>query len=311
MPRIKDTSLNVTHRIEVRGGIRFRHLDACPCCGCTQLGHALDGGVDFETRLGNFDIRECKQCGIQITDPMPLAEDVHLLYADRSSHDFDGTTSFVDKLRRFNNIRQLKRLPSYLRDGNPTSLDYGCGSGFFTQSMRIYLPGRVIGSDFHSQAPPLISGRDDIEYVADSEIDALRDQIDLIVCRNVLEHVVDPVGFLARLRSLLKAGGLILIEVPNRCSNWTHLLGRYNFNYYLPRHIYHYSECSLVQLLTGFKLLRRWLDHSPILGKSFGNMFGRKISGFAVTGLVFLPLQIVLDAPFGRSSQLVLIAERT
>lgn len=296
--------------VETRSGIRFRNLRQCPCCGSAQLACTLDDGPDFETGLGTYSIRECMQCGIQFTIPQPLAEDVHLLYDDRTSHDFDQSASFVDRLRRFNNLRQLKRLPSRLREGTPTSLDYGCGSGFFTRSMREYLPGRVIGSDFHDSPPPLIARSEGIGYVADTDLDSLSGQIDLIVCRNVLEHTVDPKAFIARLRGLLRANGVMLIEVPNRRSSWARLLGRYNFNYYLPRHLYHYDEASLAQHLEGFRITRRWLDHSPILGKSFGSMLGKQVSGFGLAGLALLPLQVLLDAPLRRSSQLVVIAER-
>lgn len=297
--------------IEIREGIRFRDLQVCPCCGGARLEVALNDGADFETGLGQFAVRECLQCGIQFTVPQPLAEDVHLLYDDRSSHDFDDSASFVDKLRRYNNIRQLKRLPERFREAGKVSLDYGCGSGFFTRSMRQYLGGRVIGSDFHETPPPLLCAANDVEYVADSALDTLHGTLDLIVCRNVLEHVVNPTAFISRLHGLLKPGGVLLIEVPNRRSVWTGLLGRYNFNYYLPRHLYHYDESSLARQLGAFTILGRWLDHSPILGKSFASMFGRKISGFAVAGLALLPLQMLLDAPLRRSSQLVVVAERS
>ena len=100
--------------IESREGIRFRDLQVCPCCGGTRLAITLEDGQDFETGLGQFAVRECLQCGIQFTVPQPLADDVHLLYDDRSSHDFDGSASFVERLRRYNNIRQLKRLPDRL-----------------------------------------------------------------------------------------------------------------------------------------------------------------------------------------------------
>lgn len=295
---------------EIRGGIGFRHLDACPCCADTDLAHALDGGTDFETGLGNYDVRECTNCGIQFTVPQPLKEDVHLLYADRSSHDFDSSGAFVDRLRRYNNIRQLKRLPARFRDKDRISLDYGCGSGFFTKSMREYLFGRVVGSDFHEKPPPLVAATRDIEYIPDTGLETLRGELDLIVCRNVLEHTVDPVGFIARLHDLLKPGGAILVEVPNRRSIWNRLLGRYSFNYYLPRHIYHYDEPSLARHLAGFRIIGRWFDHSPILGKSFGSMLGFRVSGFGLAGLMLLPLQVMLDAPLGRSSQLVVTAER-
>lgn len=296
--------------VEVRGNIRFRNLHRCPCCGNEELESTLDDGPDFETGLGTYSVRECIACGIQFTTPQPFAEDIHLLYDDRSSHDFDQSASFVDRLRRFNNLRQLKRLPKRFLTGEITSLDYGCGSGFFTRSMREYLPGRVIGSDFHGSPPPLIGSSKGIDYIADSDLSSLAGEVDLIVCRNVLEHTADPQAFIRRLREMLRPGGAILFEVPNRRSLWTRLLGKYNFNYYLPRHLYHYDEASLARHLDGFRVGGRWLDHSPILGKSFGSMLGMQVSGFAVAGLALLPLQILVDAPLRRSSQLVVIAER-
>jgi SAM-dependent methyltransferase len=295
---------------ETRNGIRFRHLKACPACSSAKMKYILQDGMDFETALGTYAVLECGDCLLQFTVPQPLPEDVHLLYSSRSSHDFENSSSFVSYLRRYNNFRQLKRLPQHLFEGNPICLDYGCGAGFFTQSMRAYLPGRIIGSDFHAEPPPLIRASPTIEYMADSSLASLKGMLDLIVCRNVLEHTVDPPAVLARLRALLKEGGAILIEVPNRNSTWTRLLGRYNFNYYLPRHLYHYDEHSLAKQLGGFQIIGRWFDHSPILGKSFGSMVGARISGFALAGLLLLPLQVLFDAPAGRSSQLVVVALR-
>lgn len=295
---------------DVRAGIRFRNLDVCPCCGSKSLNIVFKNGADFETDLGTFSVLHCSQCEVDFTTPQPYAEDVRLLYADRSSHDFDLSMSFVSWLRRFNNTRQLKRLPMQLREGNPVSLDFGCGSGFFTQSMRAFLPGRVIGSDFHEAPPSIISANRDIEYISDAELDILFGHLDLIVCRNVLEHSINPTIFINRLHGLLKPGGLLLLEVPNRDSTWAHLLGQYNFNFYLPRHLYHFDISALERQLSGFMVISSWFDHSPILGKSLGNMFGTKVSGFSLTGLVLLPLQVCLDVLFGRSSQLVVVAQR-
>jgi len=297
--------------LEVRQGVRFNYPDSCPCCGSTDLAGVLNDGADFETGFGHFKVSECRTCGIQFTVPQPLPEDVALLYLDRTSHDFDVATSFVSRLRTYNNLRQLKRLPSHLRDRDAVCLDYGCGSGFFTQSMRTYMSGRIIGSDFHASAPPLLASRSDIEYLRDDDLDSMEGCLDLVVCRNVLEHTIDPLAFLARQRRLLKPNGFALVEVPNRRSTWSRLLGRNYFNYYLPRHLYHYDASTLASHLVGFTVVGQWFDHSPILGKSFASMFGTQISGFALMGLALLPLQALVDAAPGRSSQLVVLAQRT
>jgi 2-polyprenyl-3-methyl-5-hydroxy-6-metoxy-1,4-benzoquinol methylase len=41
------------------------------------------------------------------------------------------------------------------------------------------------------------------------------EQYDLVICNNVLEHVIDPIGLLTRLRSLMTPTGLVRIAVPN------------------------------------------------------------------------------------------------
>ena len=297
--------------VETRSGIRFRHLPGCPCCGSAQTRLELERGTDFESGLGDFSVRICLACGTAYTTPQPYPDDVPRLYDDRTSHDFDESSAFVSRLRRFNNIRQLKRLPARMQRDPVVALDYGCGSGFFTCTMREFLRGRVIASDFHDQAPALIAKRNDIEYLRDDQLEQLQQQLDIIICRNVLEHTVDPLAFLGRLRALLKLGGVVLIEVPNRESVWMRWLGRYAFNYYLPRHTYHYDERMLTQHLHGFRVVGVWRDHSPILGKSFGHMIGRKISGFGLSGLFLLPLQVAADTLFRQSSQLVVVAERT
>jgi SAM-dependent methyltransferase len=297
--------------LETRDGIRFRQLDACPCCGSDRTRTMLAHGKDFESGLGEFTVLECDACGAAYTTPQPLAEDVYKMYSSRESHDFDESTAFVSWLRRINNERQLKRLPARMKTQEIVALDYGCGGGFFTRTMRQFLKGRIIASDFHDVAPPLIQADAAIEYKRDDQLDEFAGQLDVIICRNVLEHTVDPLKFLDRLRRLLKLSGVVLIEVPNRRSMWMKLFGRYAFNYYLPRHLFHYDEASLTKHLDGFKVVGMWRDHSPILGKSVGHLLGRKISGFGLSGLFMLPGQVLIDSLLRRSSQLVVVAERT
>lgn len=296
--------------VEIRSGIRFRQLEFCPCCTATEAQKLLTNGPDFESQLGQFNVYMCRTCGIGFTSPQPISEDIFKLYDNRSSHDFDESFAFVGWLRKLNNFRQLKRLPPQKREQQVTALDYGCGAGFFTRSMRQFLKGRVIGSDFHATPPALIAATSGIEYVSDEDLERFQQQLDVIVCRNVLEHTVDPVGFLDRLRKLLKPGGVLLVEVPNRRSIWMTIMGRYSFNYYLPRHLFHYDENSLTTHLQGFRIVGMWRDHSPILGKSIGNLLGVKISGFGLLGLFLLPEQFLIDFILGRSSQLVVVAER-
>lgn len=295
---------------DVRKGIRFRDVDHCPSCGGQPTRVVLPNGEDFETGLGTFCIKECGQCGVQFTSPQPYPEDVHLLYADRATSDFDSSSSFIDRLRRYKSNRQLQRLLRNIPQNVETALDYGCGSGFFTVTMRAHLSGRVIGSDFDAAPPGLILKSAGIGYVSEGNIDQLQGQLDLIVCRHVLEHSTQPARFIARLTSLLKPGGFIMIAVPNRRSIWNNALGKYCFHYYLPRHLFHFDQHSLTRQLDGLEITDMWHDHSPILGRSLGYWRGKPIGGFSLLGILLVPLQIFADTVFGRSTEIFVVAKK-
>jgi SAM-dependent methyltransferase len=176
--------------------------------------------------------------------------------------------------------------------------------------MRQHFAGRVIGSDFHRNPPPLITRSRNIEYLANAELSTLEGKLDLIVCRHVLEHSIHPRRFLERLHSLLRPGGILLIAVPNRSTVWNRLLGKYCFQYYLPRHLYHFDDETLTRQLGSFRILDRWHDHTPILGKSLGYFCGWKITGFALSGILLYPVQVLLDSLFRRSTELFIVAEK-
>lgn len=304
-------SLPLEPTVDVRKGIRFRTVEDCPSCEVQSTRVILPDGEDFETGLGSFCIKECGQCGIQFTSPQPYPEDVHLLYANRATSDFDSSSSFIDRLRRFKTDRQLRRVLRSVPRKDGVALDYGCGSGFFTVAMRAHFAGRVIGSDFDVSPPGLVSRAAGIDYVPERDVDRLRGQLDLIVCRHVLEHSIHPARFIARLAALLKPGGVIMIAVPNRRSIWNDVLGRYCFHYYLPRHLFHFDEKSLSRQLEGLQITDMWRDHSPILGRSLGYWRGQPIGGFSLVGVLLVPLQILVDATFGRSTEMFVVAKKT
>lgn len=47
------------------------------------------------------------------------------------------------------------------------------------------------------------------------EVIASGERFDLVICNNVLEHVIDPMGLLKRLRAIVATDGMVRISVPN------------------------------------------------------------------------------------------------
>lgn len=89
-----------------------------------------------------------------------------------------------------------------------------------------------------------------------------RADFDLVVCANVLEHVLDPVTFLTKLRSILSDGGICRISVPNDGSWLQEEVIKQGYakpHYFLcpPEHLHYFTVHSLQRLFErcGFDVL--------------------------------------------------------
>jgi Methyltransferase domain len=61
----------------------------------------------------------------------------------------------------------------------------------------------------------------------------------------VVEHLGDPVSYLAALVKLLKPGGSLRVFVPNGNSLSARLFGRYSYVYWLPFHLNFFTPVTL------------------------------------------------------------------
>jgi SAM-dependent methyltransferase len=99
-------------------------------------------------------------------------------------------------------------------------LDVGCGTGLFLVPVIAAGCNDVFGvdgpSEFESRA--LKRGYREVKTVPDLNRDPLPfpDQtFDLIVSKDVFEHLMDPLFVLSEIRRVLKPGGMFLFHVPN------------------------------------------------------------------------------------------------
>ena len=97
-------------------------------------------------------------------------------------------------------------------------LDLGCGAGSNTQAL---FGGRsdvqVVGLDIaYPSAQAYVAGTGRAALVGSGEALPLRDgAFDLIVCNDVIEHLVDPDTFLEQVRRVLAPGGHLVLSTPN------------------------------------------------------------------------------------------------
>jgi 2-polyprenyl-3-methyl-5-hydroxy-6-metoxy-1,4-benzoquinol methylase len=99
-------------------------------------------------------------------------------------------------------------------------LEIGCGSGATLAWLRAkHAARRTVGVEISAQAATVARGVADEVHCLDFERDGLpgpSQQFDLVLCLDVLEHMVNPWGVVARLVELhLAPGGTLIVSVPN------------------------------------------------------------------------------------------------
>jgi SAM-dependent methyltransferase len=99
------------------------------------------------------------------------------------------------------------------------ALDYGCGTGVFSEMLGNILPGwQIAGTELSGQALEIARQRcPTIRFFNAQDREARRGTFDLVFTHHVIEHVSDLDGTANDILSLLKPGGTMLHILP--CGN--------------------------------------------------------------------------------------------
>jgi 2-polyprenyl-3-methyl-5-hydroxy-6-metoxy-1,4-benzoquinol methylase len=170
---------------------------------------------------------------------------------------------------------QCDEISFFAPTGGESLLEVGCGEGFVlnyfsekgwkVEGIDFTLDG--IQKFFPHLGPKVRVGN--LFGIIDELVQSER-KYDLIICNNVLEHVIDPERLLAGIKGLLQPHGVCRIIVPNDDSSLHSEIVRLGFgepNYWIcaPDHLNYFNEKSLVNLLktSGFTV-KELLAEFPI-----------------------------------------------
>jgi 2-polyprenyl-3-methyl-5-hydroxy-6-metoxy-1,4-benzoquinol methylase len=102
--------------------------------------------------------------------------------------------------------------------------DVGCAYGGFLVAAKEAGAGRVVGVDIDSTLIDLarlqltdhhVSGELAVEDITSDGLVDRWGTFDIVLCNDVIEHVVDPLRCAANLASVMKKGGKVFLEIPN------------------------------------------------------------------------------------------------
>jgi SAM-dependent methyltransferase len=134
-----------------------------------------------------------------------MTDSLGLLYAEKETEYFDRVRSEI-----------LPLLPAGRVD---RVLEVGCGAGDTLAYLQANDRCRwTCGVELFPDAAEIARGRLDEVYEGNIEQLELRiapASLDVVLCLDVLEHLIDPWTTVARLATLLKPGGVLIASIPN------------------------------------------------------------------------------------------------
>ncbi len=280
--------------VETRRGIRLRAQPACPMCGATGIAIFQNLADHLFSVPGNWTFRQCIQlhCQLLWLDPMPLDDDLPLLYERYLTHEVrpvrvTGVRARFERWLRRGVLQErlgydqgLARVLSFLlcgiaqalpsgadgfmgeamfidASGEPGRLlEIGCGGGEALAAMRV-LGWTVLGVDFDPKAVAVARSRGLEVRLGGVECVGRNDgPFDAIFLGHVIEHVPDQLDLLSRCRELLSERGRLVMVTPNTAGLGMRWFGPFWRGLEPPRHLALFNPECLRSLCTraGFRV---------------------------------------------------------
>jgi 2-polyprenyl-3-methyl-5-hydroxy-6-metoxy-1,4-benzoquinol methylase len=210
---------------------------------CRLCGAARSTGL-FEK--GGWTFVRCTDCGLVSLSPLPSPAEIEAhheaSYQGGAYAAFAGAESIrADIARhRLDLVRPLAVPGRWL--------DVGCSTGAFVAEAGkagvacegLELSPTAVAA---ARARGLAVHRGTVDTFTPAERYAVVTGFD------VVEHVPDPMAFVARLRAWLAPDGLLVLTLPDIASAAARLLGRHWFYYAPPDHVHYFTPATIRRLL--------------------------------------------------------------
>ncbi len=200
--------------------VTWQHVN-CAFCGRDNAKFFRHEGWQFPT----YEVR-CVHCGLVYLQPRPQLNEAYIsdLYKGRASllDQYKVDEHFtLEQLRPHHRQRYVDSLEAILtaHPATGTLIDVGAGNGALL-SLAQQRGWKAIGVEISKEH----SGFCREQLHLDVRTGTLESacfpaaSADAIAMRHVLEHVEDPVGMLREAHRILRANGVLLLEVPNPSS---------------------------------------------------------------------------------------------
>lgn len=192
-----------------------------------------------------WTVYKCLNCGYIFTNPYPAPEVIHEYY----TFDYFKDERHVKKFFNSNGTLKIGEVDYLSRivdienefDQRGRLLEIGAAHGQFLDVMK-RIGWEVNGVEISSDACKIAHDEYGLEIFNGTFLEYSDDKLFNVICMyQTLEHVYQPFEHIEKAYSLLKTGGILVIEVPNVYS-FDMLVSKKRrwYSYDLPRHLSHF-----------------------------------------------------------------------
>ncbi len=213
----------------------------CRICNGKQFNSLLSGLSSIFEEV--YSLKRCNKCSFVSVDPLPTPQNLERYYNQdywqRKEGKAGDLLSLLYKLRMISIIREIKKLVPH----KGRIMDWGAGDGSLLKLLEKEEFG-CWGIDTYSVNP----NDKKLINTAIEEIPLPNNYFDAITCFHVLEHIINPVTSLKKAFSLLKTGGIMIVEVPNIVSGGFQIFKKNWYPLEVPVHLNHFSPAVMQRL---------------------------------------------------------------
>lgn len=207
-------------------------------------------------------------CGLVYTVPWLDRAALRAMYQrdywkSDAAKDFGYTDYVADEALYVRTFRMRSDLVARHHAPPAKLLDVGCAAGFALTALRergYDVHGVELSAEMAALAGKRLAAPERIHcgLLDDVEQRALfGGKFDVITLFDVVEHIEDPVAFLATARRLLAPGGIVVFETQNVASLFARVMGLSWQHYKFQEHLWHFDPKTMPRLLqkAGFELV--------------------------------------------------------
>ncbi len=196
-----------------------RSIPSCPLCASQRLN---EFPLQYAYRGRQFSGKKCHRCSFVFLSPRPTEEDLRSLYSDEYFlHDGADCGAHSATDYRTAAIRGSVKFPEilgWIKKYKPSGdfFEVGCGMGLFLDFARNN-GYTVRGIEFARLGTQICREELDLDVQQGrfEDFPAPENRYDVVFMGDVLEHMVDPLAMTAKARSMLRADGILAVEVPS------------------------------------------------------------------------------------------------